>query len=87
MLLFMPKKAQSRGKKVSFTFCKRDYDALTAYAVSKEMSRAVAVRHIVHEALKEYMRNATQEMSKNQLGIFDSVQIDIFDNPSKTEDV
>jgi hypothetical protein len=83
----MPNKTQPRGKKVSLTFSRRDYEALTAFAEDKGVPRAVAIRHIVHEALKTYNRNASQTVSKNQLGLFDSVQIDIFNNASKTEDV
>ena len=45
-----------------------------------------AVRRMVREALKQYKSVSSNAEPLNQLGLFDTVQVDIFNNTSKSID-
>lgn len=80
-------KKSSKGKKVSMTLSHRDLVVLQRFAEQEGLTRAVALRHLVKEGLKEVAANMPDPTSKNQLDIFDSMQIDIFNNTSKTDNL
>lgn len=79
------KKKSNKSKKVEFTLWENDLLMLQRYSEKTGMGRSVAIRHLVREGLKNYAVESSQEENKNQLDLFDSVQIDIFNNTSKTE--
>mgnify|MGYP006988828590 CR=1 FL=1 len=64
----------------------RDVETLSRFAHEMGISRPVALRRIVKKHLAEYRRLfvSADPTPENQLDIFDSVQIDIFNNTSKT---
>ena len=66
----------SHGKKVAVTLSDRDMAMLHAYAEKNGVTRAIAIRHILRENLQTFAHSAQQEVSRNQLGLFDSVQIE-----------
>ena len=79
----MPKKnAKRRGKKLTLTLSERDAAALVRYATQHKLTRAVAARRMIHEALASWHETADAE-PHNQLGLFDSIQIDIFNQTHK----
>ena len=79
------KKKTNKGKKVEVTLWEHDLRLLQRYSEQTGLSRAVAIRHLVREGLKELDLPVNVPEAKNQLGLFDSMQIDIFNNTSKTE--
>jgi len=79
------KKKSNKSKKVEFTLWENDLLMLKRYCEKSGMGPSVALRHLVREGLKNYYVESACVECKNQLDLFDSVQIDIFDNTSKTE--
>ena len=75
---------KSRTKKVEVTLWEHDLQALQAYCDATGLQRAVAIRHLVRQGLKEFAASEAPKEARNQLGLFDSVQIDIFNNTSKS---
>lgn len=71
-------KKKPARKKIHFTLPERDAAKLSAYAKDHGVSRPVAVRRIVKAALKEYSPVRPPVEPKNQLGLFDGIQSDIF---------
>lgn len=58
--------------------------SLQHYAEGNGVSKAVAIRRIVKQYLHDYEnRIACDEVAKNQIGLFDSMQADIFGNLTK----
>lgn len=84
--LIVKKTNSKQGKKVSFTLSQRDYAALAFMAKAEGTTKAVAMRKVLHDALQEYAKNVEKKETKNQLGLFDTLQIDIFNNTSRIED-
>jgi len=74
-------------KKITITLSEKEGDWLSLYAQDLGISRPAVVRRLVREGLRQYksMRGGRIE-PKNQLDLFDSIQVDIFNNTSKTED-
>lgn len=72
--------------KMSIALSPKEKEVLTLYAAEQGVSRPAALRRIVKRQLKEFLRNRNVVAASpaNQLDIFDSVQIDIFNNTSKT---
>ena len=81
------KKAKAKKtKKISITLPEREGEVLKVYAKELGITRPAAVKRIVRETLKQYKTAAAKAEPKNQLGLFDSLQVDIFNNTSKTSD-
>lgn len=72
--------------KMSISLSAKEKEVLALYAAEQGVTRGVALRRIVKQELKAFLCNhATAPATPaNQLDIFDSVQIDIFNNTSKT---
>ncbi len=81
------KKAKTRkAKKISITLPEREGERLKMYAKELGISRPAAVRRIVRDALKQYKVTSHKDEPQNQLGLFDTLQVDIFNNRTKTAD-
>ena len=81
------KKAKAKkNKKISITLPEREGEVLKVYAKELGITRPAAVKRIVRETLKQYKTAVAKAEPKNQLGLFDSLQVDIFNNTSKTSD-
>ena len=74
-----------RVKRYSITLSECEVRRLTLYADAAGTDRSTALHHLVSQSL----RSAVSDLSGvsrdavNQLGLFDSVQIDIFNNTHK----
>ncbi|MBP5547836.1 MAG: hypothetical protein J6X58_02955 [Bacteroidales bacterium] len=79
------KKNGKKTKKVIVTLSERDFEKLTAYARTVKASRPVAAKRMLKAQLASVAIEKKQRQTKNQLGLFDSMQIDIFNGTSKTE--
>lgn len=81
------KKAKAKkNKKISITLPEREGEVLKVYAKELGITRPAAVKRIVRETLKQYKTALAKAEPQNQLGLFDSLQVDIFNNTSKTSD-
>lgn len=76
----------AKKRKISFTLPEREGEMLTLYAKEKGISRPDAVRRMVRTALQQYASNLQHSEPRNQLGLFDVVQIDIFNSTSKVSE-
>lgn len=77
-----------RIKKITITLSEKEGEWLSIYSQDLGISRPAVVRRLVREGLREYksLRGGRIE-PENQLGLFDSIQVDIFNNTSKTDDL
>lgn len=83
----MQKKApKPKNKKIALTISERDYSILRNLASKQNCAPGIVARRILKEKLREQGRNSLSQGPENQLGLFDSLQIDIFNNTSKTRD-
>ena len=62
----------------------RDYEKLATLAASQHCSRPVAAKRLIKAQLAMIEIERREKVAKNQLGLFDSIQMDIFNNTSKT---
>lgn len=79
-------KRKGKGKRMSLTLSDRDYAKLTEYARIHNVTRPLAAKRLIREQLASLQVDKQNSVSKNQLGLFDSLQIDIFNSTSKTVD-
>lgn len=80
------KKPAKKAKKIVVTLSHTDYEKLCAYAKSQGASRPLIAKRLIKSQLATLAIEKQQRLSKNQLGLFDSMQLDIFNGSSKTED-
>jgi len=77
------KSRKPKQKKYTLTLSEPEVRRLTAYAEESGVERPVALHRIVSQALRDYGHVAATRQDERQLGLFDSVQIDIFANTHK----
>ena len=76
----------SKAKIISITLPEREGEMLKRFAQQNGTTRPAAVRRMVIDALKQYKVAASKAEPQNQLGLFDTLQVDIFNNTSKLSD-
>ncbi len=76
---------KKNGKKVTFSLSERDSRILLAEAQRRGVRFSLAARQLLHAQLQQLAHATEDAVANNQLNIFDSVQIDIFNNTSKTK--
>ena len=81
----MKKTKKPKPKKYTLTLTEPEVRRLTAYAEASGVERPVALHRIVSQVLRQYGQSPAVRQDKRQLGLFDSVQIDIFNNTKKVE--
>lgn len=79
------KKVSNKLKKVTISLSSRDFEKLTRYAKSQKILRPLAAKRLLRAQLSTISFEKVDVQPKNQLGLFDSLQIDIFNGTSKTE--
>ena len=82
----MKKSKKPKLKKYTLTLTEPEVRRLSAYAEESGVERPVALHRIVSQMLRQYSMAPAAKHDKRQLGLFDSVQIDIFNNTTKTEE-
>ncbi len=75
-----PKKPKLRRYTVALT--ELDVRRLNAYADSSGIDRPTALHRLIKQSLRDNAAALPDKVDKNQLGLFDTLQIDIFDNTS-----
>jgi hypothetical protein len=77
------KKLKKKVKKISIALPERDGEVLKRCAKDAGVSCPVMAKRLLKEALKQHRNNHQKEEPRNQLGLFDTIQVDIFNNTSK----
>lgn len=72
-------------KKISVSLTERETALLQRYATASGISKPAVIRKVLKNFLCQFEKGCAQDATKNQLNLFDSMQIDIFNNTSKTE--
>jgi hypothetical protein len=80
------KRPAKKAKKLVVTLPYTDFERLSAYAKSQGASRPIVAKRLIKAQLAELAIEKQQRQVKNQLGLFDSMQLDIFNGTSKTKD-
>lgn len=75
-----------KTKKYTLTLGEVELRRLSQYAAESSLTRPVALRRIVSQTLREYTPKACPTLDERQLGLFDSLQFDIFNQTSKTNE-
>ncbi len=79
------KRPSKKAKKLTVTIALRDFEKLTQLAKMQRTSRPIVARRLIKSQLAEMAIEKQAKNAKNQLGLFDSLQIDIFNGTSKVE--
>lgn len=75
---------QNKKKKYTVTLTECEMRRLTAYADSCGIDRPTALSRLLKKSLRQAVDISSLPVDdKQQLGLFDSVQIDIFNNTAK----
>jgi Mn-dependent DtxR family transcriptional regulator len=75
-----------RIKKITITLSEKEGEWLSLYAQDLGISRPDVVRRLMREGLRQYKASrGGSVVPENQLELFDSIQVDIFNNTTKTE--
>ena len=80
---------KAKKKKISITLPSWEGEMLKSYAKAHRTTCPAAAHKMVRQALRQYKEergSLPEPEPKNQLNIFDSIQMDIFDNTSKASD-
>ena len=70
-------------KRYTVALSELDMRRLTAYADSNGLDRPAALQRLLKQSLRESASVANTKVDKKQLGLFDTLQIDIFNNTHK----
>lgn len=78
-----PNRHKAKNKKLNITLSPREAEMLGLFARENGTTRPAAIRRILREHLRDYASRRPQSCADNQLGLFDTLQIDIFDRTSR----
>lgn len=79
----MKKKKKNRPKRIVVTLSSRDYEKLTEIARRDNATRPVVAKRMIKKQLASIAVEKQQKAVANQLGLFDTVQLDILGGTSK----
>ncbi len=79
------KKIKKKVHKITFSPSATAYGQIRQYAQSHNITNAVAVKRLLSISLKQLDIQQKTEVAKNQLDLFDSVQLDIFGNACEAD--
>lgn len=85
----MKKKSNSKGRvrRYTVTLSECEVRRLTSYAAHADTDRPTALHRLLSQALRDATAGLADNTKhdENQLGLFDSVQLDIFNNTHKVK--
>lgn len=76
----MEKQKKPKLKKYTLTLSERESVRLGLYADSCGISRPTALQRLMKQAFRQLAAAPADSRDANQLGLFDTLQIDIFNN-------
>ena len=82
-------RSKVKKKRVIITLPEREGEMLKTYAKMHQTTCPAAVHRMVKDALRQFkseQNTMAKAEPKNQLNIFDSIQVDIFNNTSRSGD-
>lgn len=79
----MKKKKKNRPKRIVVTLSSRDYEKLTEIARRDKATRPLVAKRMIKKQLASIVVEKQQKAVANQLGLFDTVQLDILGGTSK----
>ena len=74
------KKNSKKAKRIVVTLSSRDYEKLSEIARRDKATRPVIAKRLIRNQLATITIEKQQKAVANQLGLFDTLQIDIFNN-------
>ncbi|MCR5065214.1 MAG: hypothetical protein K6A67_05530 [Bacteroidales bacterium] len=77
------KKNSKKAKRIVVTLSSRDYEKLSEIARRDKATRPIIAKRLIRNQLATITIEKQQKAVANQLGLFDSVQIDILGGTSK----
>ncbi len=80
------KNGAKKAMQISFTLPAREGEMLKRFVRENGTTKPAAVRRMVLSALRQYKATASKSQPENQLELFDTLQVDIFNNTSKLSD-
>ena len=80
----LKKKKKNKPKRIVVTLSNRDYAKLSEIARRDNATRPVVAKRLIRNQLAAIVIEKQQKAVANQLGLFDSVQLDILGGTSKT---
>ncbi len=81
----MNNKKTPKPKKYTLTLSERESARLGVYADSCGITRPQALQRLMKQALRQAADASVDSRDVNQLGLFDTLQIDIFNNTTKVQ--
>ncbi len=81
----MSNKKTPKPKKYTLTLSERESARLGVYADSCGITRPQALQRLMKQALRQAADASVDSRDVNQLGLFDTLQIDIFNNTTKVQ--
>ncbi len=79
----MKKPKRPKVKRYTVSLTELDVQRLSAYADSSGIDRPTALHRLLKQSLRENAAAPLCKVDKKQLGLFDTLQIDIFNNTHK----
>lgn len=73
------KKKRKKNNKIYVTLTNRDQLLLARFCKINNVSKSIVLKKVIHEFLQEKMNHEFGQQPDNQLGLFEPVQMDIFD--------
>lgn len=81
------KNKKKKGKRVTFVLSERDAKILAAAAAKAGVHGSLMAKRLLHLQLQQAKpQEPAEAVAPNQLSLFDSIQIDIFHNTSRTKE-
>lgn len=81
----MKKKKKNKPKRIVVALSSRDYAKLTDIARRDKATRPVVARRLIKSQLATIVIEKQPKVAANQLGLFDSIQLDIMGGTSKAK--
>lgn len=81
-------RSKAKPKKISITLPAWEGEMLKSYAKRHQTTCPAAAHKMIRQALRQFkseMKDMAKAEPENQLNIFDSIQVDIFNNTAKVE--
>lgn len=85
--LMKKKKKKNKPKRIVVTLSARDYEKLTDIARRDKATRPVVAKRLIKSQLAAIVIEKSQKLVANQLGLFDTLQLDIMGGVSKSENI
>lgn len=77
------KPSKPKLKKISISLTEREAGLLQLFASDHNLTKGRALKRLMKQGLRDYESQKEKSLPRNQLGLFDAVQTDIFNAPDE----